>query len=196
MYSISSFPLYDKPILQRLMRKLSNEELNRISQDDYANSEKIPIVIILDNVRSLTNIGSVFRTGDGFRIEKIILCGISTCPPHRDIHKTALGAELSVPWEYFENTNIAVLSMRKKGYHIASIEQAEGSTMLQDLTLDQKTHIALIFGHEIKGVNQTIVDISDECIEIPQFGTKHSFNISVSVGIVLWEVTSKLKIKK
>lgn len=175
------------------MRKLSNDELNRMSQVDYANSEKIPVVIVLDNVRSLNNIGSVFRTGDGFRIEKIILCGISTCPPHRDIHKTALGAELSVPWEYFDDTTTAVLSLRKKGYHIASVEQAEGSTKLQNLSLDNKTHLALIFGHEIKGVDQTIVDLSDECIEIPQFGTKHSFNISVSVGIILWEVVAKLK---
>ncbi|MCK5821486.1 MAG: RNA methyltransferase [Bacteroidales bacterium] len=175
------------------MRKLLNDELNRMGQEDYAGSEKKPIIIILDNVRSLNNIGSVFRTGDAFRIEKIILCGISTCPPHRDIHKTALGAEMSVPWEYFDDTLKAVLSLREKGYHIASIEQTEGSTMLQNLSLENKTPLALIFGHEIKGVNQAVVDISDECIEIPQFGTKHSFNISVSAGIVLWEVAAKLR---
>jgi len=177
------------------MRKLSNEELNRMSQGDYADSEKIPIVIVLDNVRSLNNIGSVFRTGDGFRVEKIILCGISTCPPHRDIYKTALGAELAVPWEYFDDSMSAVIYLKKEGYHIAAIEQAEGSTMLQDLSLNNKTPLALIFGHEIKGVDQAIVDISDECLEIPQFGTKHSFNISVSVGIVLWEIATKLKDK-
>ncbi len=178
------------------MRKLSNDELNRIDQEEYAGSDKIPIVIVLDNVRSLNNIGSVFRTGDGFRIEKIILCGISSCPPHRDIHKTALGAELSVPWEYFEDTLTAVESLRNKGFHIAAIEQVEGSTMLQNLTLENKTPLAIIFGHEIKGVDQAIVDICDECIEIPQFGSKHSFNISVSAGIVLWEVATKLRSRK
>lgn len=174
------------------MRKLLNEELNRMHSEDYLSSDKTPIVIILDNVRSLNNIGSVFRTGDGFRIEKIILCGISTCPPHRDIHKTALGAEKIVPWEYSDDTITAVNNLKKHGYTIFAVEQTEDSTLLQDLKLKNKVPLALIFGHEVKGVNQKVVDICDECVEIPQFGTKHSFNISVSVGIVLWEIFAKL----
>lgn len=174
------------------MRKLLNEELNRMKPEEYDSSEKNPIVIILDNVRSLNNIGSVFRTGDGFRIEKVILCGISTCPPHRDIHKTALGAELNVPWEYYDDTLKAVENLKEKGYTIFSVEQTEGSTMLPNLNIEKKLPLALIFGHEVKGVNQSVINISDECLEIPQYGTKHSFNISVSVGIVLWEIVTKM----
>lgn len=173
------------------MRKLKNEELGRLSREEYQDTEKTPIIIILDNVRSLNNIGSVFRTADGFRIEKIILCGISTPPPHRDIYKTALGAEESVPWEYYDHTRDAVLQLKIDHYYIAAIEQAVDSISLEDFTLP-KNKLALVFGHEIKGVSQEVVDLSDSCIEIPQFGTKHSFNISVSVGIVLWDIFQKL----
>ncbi|MBT3244763.1 MAG: RNA methyltransferase [Bacteroidetes bacterium] len=174
------------------MRKLKNEELGRISAEEYNRNKKNPVVLVLDNVRSLNNIGSVFRTADGFRLEKVILCGISTCPPHREIHKTALGAENSVPWQYFATAKEAIEDLRSSGYTIMSVEQAVDSTQLPDLSLNGKTPLALIFGHEVKGVDQEVVDLSDECIEIPQSGTKHSFNISVSVGIVLWEVRAKL----
>jgi len=176
------------------MRKIQNEELVRIKPDDYPDSKKLQVTILLDNVRSLNNIGSVFRTGDGFRIEKVVLCGISTCPPHRDIYKTALGAERIIPWEYFENTDDAISSLKKEGKYIMSVEQVENATMLSDLNLEGKAPIALVFGHEIKGVAQSVVDMSDECIEIPQYGTKHSFNISVSVGIVLWEVSKSMNL--
>ena len=174
------------------MRKIQNEELDRIKPDDYLNSNKLPVTIVLDNVRSLNNIGSVFRTGDGFRIEKVVLCGISTCPPHRDIYKTALGAEKVIPWEYYEKTEDAITALKEQGKYILSVEQVENATMLSHLNLKKKSPLALIFGHEIKGVAQGVVDMSDECLEIPQYGTKHSFNISVSVGIVLWEVSKNL----
>ncbi len=174
------------------MRKLKNDELDRLSIDQFRASSKTPVTIILDNVRSLNNIGSVFRTGDGFRIEKVILCGISTTPPHRDIHKTALGAEESVTWEYFSDTLEAIRQLKKEGFHIASVEQAENSIPLNHFIPPKNQALALIFGHEVKGVQQKIINESDSCIEIPQFGTKHSFNISVSVGIVLWEIYSKI----
>ena len=173
------------------MRKLKNEELNRLTIDQYQASEKNPVIVVLDNVRSLNNIGSVFRTSDGFRIEKVILCGISTPPPHRDIHKTALGAEKSVPWEYFPETLDALNSLRNEGYYIASVEQAENSTSLENFEAPTDQPLALIFGHEVKGIQQKIVSNSDCCFEIPQYGTKHSFNISVSVGIVLWELSGR-----
>jgi 23S rRNA (guanosine2251-2'-O)-methyltransferase len=176
------------------MRKIPNEELGRLNPEEYQEVSKMPVTIVLDNVRSLNNIGSVFRTGDGFRVEKIILCGISTCPPHRDIYKTALGAEKVVPWEYFENTTEAICSLKESGYYIISVEQVEDSTPLPDLKLTKDKPVALVFGHEIKGVSQEVVDQSDECLEIPQYGTKHSFNISVSVGIVLWEVSKCLNL--
>ena len=174
------------------MRKLKNEELVRLSREEYQDKEKTPITIVLDNVRSLNNIGSVFRTADAFRIEKIILCGISTPPPHRDIYKTALGAEESVSWEYFEDTRNAVYALKNEAYHIASVEQAVDSISLDAFT-PPDSKLALVFGHEIKGVSQDVVDLSDSCIEIPQFGTKHSFNISVSVGIVLWDIFNKYR---
>ncbi len=174
------------------MRKLKNEELDRLSIDQFRASSKTPITIILDNVRSLNNIGSVFRTGDGFRIEKIVLCGISTTPPHRDIHKTALGAEESVKWEYFPDTLEAVRQLKSEGFHIAAVEQAENSISLNNFIPPKDQHLGLIFGHEVKGVQQEVINESDTCIEIPQFGTKHSFNISVSVGIVLWEISGKI----
>ncbi len=173
------------------MRKLKNEELNRLSKEQYQTSEKTPIIVVLDNVRSLNNIGSVFRTADGFRIEKIILCGISTPPPHRDIYKTALGAEESVSWEYYENTLDAIKILRTEGFFIAAVEQVENSISLEQFSPPPNKPLALIFGHEIKGVQQEAINVCDASIEIPQYGTKHSFNISVSTGIVLWEIFKK-----
>ena len=178
------------------MRKLNTEELNRKSIEDFQKSEKTSIVIVLDNIRSLNNIGSVFRTADAFLVEKIYLCGICATPPNREIHKTALGATESVDWEYFKETESVIEKLKTDNYKIISIEQTENSTMLNDFYPEKDKKYAIILGNEVKGVQQKIVDLSDLVIEIPQFGTKHSFNISVSVGIVLWEVTSKLKIKK
>lgn len=174
------------------MRKLKNEELNRPDVEQYRQKKKVPIVVVLDNVRSLNNIGSVFRTSDAFNVEAIYLCGITACPPHRDIQKTALGATESVKWKYFKTTEQAVIELRKNAHKIYSIEQAEDSIYLNNFKPLKVEKTALIFGHEVKGVQQSVVDISDHCIEIPQFGTKHSFNISVSVGIVLWEVYNKI----
>jgi 23S rRNA (guanosine2251-2'-O)-methyltransferase len=173
------------------MRKLLNEELGRKTVDQFRSSEKTPFVIVLDNVRSHSNVGSVFRTADAFLIEKIVLCGITATPPHRDIQKTALGATESVPWEYFPTTTEAVTKLKKNGYKIIGIEQVEGSLELQDFSVEEGRRYALIFGHEIKGVDQEVIDQCDKCIEIPQFGTKHSFNIAVSAGIVLWELNRK-----
>jgi len=169
-------------------RKLKNEELDRKSVEEFKESEKIPVIVILDNVRSSNNTGSVFRTCDAFLVEKICLCGITSTPPNKDIHKTALGAEDSVSWQYYKNTEDAVRELKNAGYLIISVEQTEESIPLQDFRKNPKHKYALVFGHEVKGVSQGIVDISDYCIEIPQFGTKHSFNITVSVGIVLWEL--------
>ena len=168
------------------------DELNRISVEEYKQAEKTPIVVVLGNVRSMNNIGSVFRTADAFRIEKIYLCGITATPPHRDIHKTALGAENSVDWEYVEETLDCVKRLRDEGYAVYSVEQAEGSVMLQDFKADgRKT--AVVFGNEIDGVAQEVVDASDGCLEIPQYGTKHSLNVSVTAGIVMWDLFSKIK---
>lgn len=181
-----------KRIRLAMKRKIPNDELGRISPQEYQQLPANRITIVLDNVRSLNNIGSIFRTADGFRIEKIILCGISTPPPHRDIHKTALGAEEVVPWEYTEDPLEALSALRKRGYHVAAVEQVEESTPLDKLAVTHATPLALVFGHEIRGVSQPVINASDECIEIPQFGTKHSFNVAVSVGIVLWEVHQRL----
>ena len=175
------------------MRKLKNSELNRISIEEFKSSEKTPIVVILDNIRSLNNIGSVFRTSDAFLIEKIYLCGITAKPPHKDIHKTALGATDSVDWEYSKNTIDAVRKLKEDGYTILSIEQTEKAIMLQEFILESNQKYAVVFGNEVKGVQQEVVDESNCTIEIPQFGTKHSFNISVSAGIVLWELFKKVK---
>lgn len=174
-------------------RKLKNSELNRINPEEYKASEKSPLIIILDNVRSLNNIGSVFRTADAFLIKKIYLCGITAKPPHKDIQKTALGATESVGWEYVENILDVVSNLQGEGKFIASIEQAEGAVNLQDFSLQKSLDYALIFGNEVKGVQQKVVDVSDAVIEIPQFGTKHSLNISVSVGVVVWDFFSKIK---
>jgi len=169
------------------MKKLLNSELNRLSLEEFRKIQKFPVVVVLDNIRSLNNIGAVFRTSDAFLIEEMMLCGITGIPPHREIEKTALGATLSVKWEYFEYTLHAVKELKKRGYRIISVEQTAGSVKLNDFTPDIKEKYAIVFGHEVKGVQQDVVDISDLSIEIPQLGTKHSINIAVSAGIVLWE---------
>ena len=170
------------------MRKLLNEELDRLSVEVFKTVDKIPFMIVLDNVRSLNNIGSVFRTADAFRLEGIYLCGITATPPHREIHKTALGATESVYWEYREETTDAIAELKEKGYQIYSVEQTDGSVLLDQVQISDKQKYALVFGHEIRGVDQQVVDMSDQCIEIPQYGTKHSLNISVAAGIVIWEL--------
>jgi len=175
------------------MRKLKNEELNRISADEYKKAEKMPLVIVLDNIRSLNNIGSVFRTADAFRVEKIYLCGITGKPPHREIHKTALGATESVDWEYQEKTNEAIVKLKNSKYKVVAIEQMESSINLSDYKPEPNEKLALIFGNEISGISEDIIKDIDLCIEIPQFGTKHSFNIAVSAGIVLWHLFTNRK---
>lgn len=174
------------------MRKLKNSELNRKTEEDYKNSVKNRVTVVLDNIRSLNNIGSVFRTADAFLIEQIYLCGITATPPHNDIRKTALGAENSVSWKYFENTKDAVLELINQEYLIFSVEQVENSLKLQEIPVSPNKKYALVFGNEVKGVSQEVIDISHKCIEIPQEGTKHSINISVCAGIVIWEFYKKL----
>ncbi len=176
-------------------RKLKNEELNRISVDEFKSSGKTPLIVVLDNIRSLNNIGSVFRTADAFIIEKVYLCGITAKPPHRDIQKTALGATETVEWEYFENTLDVIQKLKKEGCKIASIEQTENAVMLNDYNITKNEKLAIVFGNEVSGVEQNIIDESDVVIEIPQFGTKHSLNISVSVGVVIWDLFNELKVK-
>jgi len=175
------------------MRKLKNCELDRLSVDEYKEVAKTPITVVLDNIRSCNNIGSVFRTSDALLIEKVVLCGITATPPNKDIHKTALDAEKSVPWEYFEETEAAILQLKEKGYRVFAVEQVENSIMLPDFTPEKNQKLALVFGNEVKGVQQSVVNICDGAIEIPQYGTKHSFNISVSAGIVLWDLTNKIR---
>ena len=178
------------------MRKLKNNELERVSVDGFKAAKKTPIIIILDNIRSLNNIGSVFRTSDAFLVEKIYLCGITATPPHKDIHKTALGSTDTVAWEYVENTMDLVNKLKTEHVKICAIEQAEKATMLNRFEVESNQKYALIFGNEVKGVTQDIVSSSDAVIEIPQFGTKHSLNISVSCGIVVWDLFSKLSTYK
>ena len=167
-------------------RKLQNEELHRISTADFKTARKLPVVIILDNIRSQNNVGSVFRTSDAFRVEKIYLCGITSTPENREVHKTALGAEEAVEWEYCKDTIEVVNRLKAEGYHIYAIEQAEHSTSLENFQTDPQKKYAFIFGNEVSGVSQDAVDASDFSLEIPQYGTKHSLNVSVSIGIVLW----------
>jgi len=175
------------------MRKLKNSELGRINIEEFKKAKKIPLIVVLDNIRSLNNIGSVFRTSDAFLIEKIYLCGITAKPPHKDIHKTALGATESVDWEYVDDTLQLIEKLKNSQIKIVSIEQAENSTMLQDFILEKDQKYAVIMGNEVKGVQQEVVSASDFCVEIPQFGTKHSLNISVSCGVVLWDFFKKIK---
>jgi tRNA G18 (ribose-2'-O)-methylase SpoU len=171
------------------MRKLNVLEMNRISIDEFKRSKKNPLVVVLDNVRSMYNVGSVFRTADAFRIESIYLCGITSCPPHPEIHKTALGAEEAVEWEYFKSAVEAVKKLQQQGYDVLAIEQVEGSTLLQDFTPAENKKYAVVLGNEVKGVAQEVVDCCNGCLEIPQFGTKHSLNVSTTAGIVMWELT-------
>ena len=168
------------------MRKLLNSELGRLSLEAYKTSPKIPVVIVMDNVRSAYNVGSAFRTADAFAVEAMYLCGISAQPPHKDIHKTALGAYQSVNWQHFPTTIEAIQQLKEKDYLIIPIEQVDKSISLENFKAEKDKKYALVFGHEVKGVDEAIIDMADACIEIPQFGTKHSLNISVSVGVVLW----------
>lgn len=170
------------------MHKLKIDELNRISTKEFKEAKKLPLVVVLDNVRSMNNIGSVFRTSDAFRIDSIYLCGITATPPHPDLHKTALGAEYSVDWKYYKNTLDAVNELKGNGYIVYAIEQVEGSIKLDNLQLENDKKYAIIMGHEVKGVAQEVVDACNGSIEIPQYGTKHSLNVSVSAGITLWKI--------
>jgi 23S rRNA (guanosine2251-2'-O)-methyltransferase len=174
------------------LKKLTTEELNRIGTIEYKQAAKKPVLIVLDNIRSLNNIGSIFRTADAFRIEGIYLCGITACPPHREIHKTALGATDSVDWKYFENIEKAVIELKKNSYKILAAEQTDNSTKLQHFFPEKEQKYALIFGNEINGVSTSMVQSADICIEIPQYGTKHSFNVTVSAGIILWDILFKM----
>lgn len=176
------------------MRKLLNWELGRKSVKQFQKSPKSPFVIVLDNVRSQSNVGSVFRTADAFLVERICLCGITARPPQRDIQKTALGATESVSWSYYPTTMEAISELKGKGYQLIGIEQAEGSIELQNMVITDKEKYALVFGHEVNGVDQEVLNKCDKCIVIPQFGTKHSFNIAVSAGIVLWELNKNLTV--
>ena len=175
-----------------MYRKLKITELNRISVEAFKEADKLPLVVVLDNVRSLHNIGSVFRTSDAFRVECICLCGITAVPPHAEIHKTALGAEDTVDWKYYQNTVDAVDELKRNGYTVFSIEQAEGSIMLDKWEMDRNKKYAIVFGNEVKGVEQEVINHSDGCIEIPQYGTKHSLNVSVTAGIVIYECANRL----
>ena len=197
-----------------MSRKLDTEEIIRISTDEFKQTKKIPLVVVLDNVRSMHNIGSVFRTSDAYVVEKVVLCGITAQPPHPDIHKSALGAEFSVDWEYYADTNDAVTALKEQGYEVWAIELAENSVMLQDFFNQSEcssklgelskglrgmpnsqlsTRYAVVLGNEVKGVQQSVIDQCEGCIELPQFGTKHSLNVSVTAGIVIWEFFKHLK---
>lgn len=177
------------------MQKLKTEELGRVGIEDFKKQEKLPIIVILDNVRSMHNIGSIFRTSDGFAIEKIYLCGITAQPPHREIEKTALGATQSIEWDYSANINELIPELKAAQYTVIAIEQAHNSLMLNDFSPKTSEKYALIFGNEVNGVSDEAMKLIDTCIEIPQFGTKHSFNIVVSAGIVLWDFFAKLKLR-
>jgi len=169
-------------------KKLSLKELNRVSLDEYKKTEKLPIIIVLDNIRSMSNIGSIFRTSDAFKVKTIHLCGITSKPPHREIRKTALGATESVAWKYFTNTMDSIHELKEDGYQIISIEQVRNSTLLQNYQPNSSQKIALVVGNEVNGVEQEVIDESDICLEIPQYGTKHSLNVSISAGLVIWHV--------
>ena len=174
------------------MSKLRTIEMNRLSIEEFREAPKLPLVVVLDNVRSLYNIGSIFRSCDAFRVKSVYLCGITATPPNAEIHKTALGGEDSVEWKYFEKTEDVIQQLRQEDYFIYSIEQVENSTRLQNLSLDATKTYAVIFGNEVKGVSQNVVDLSNDSLEIPQFGTKHSLNVSVAAGIVIWEFARQL----
>lgn len=176
-----------------MREKLSMQQLGRISVDEYKSSEKSPLIIIADNVRSMHNVGSIFRTSDAFLVEKIYLCGITPTPPHREIQKTALGATESVDWQYAENTVEVVNQLKKEGWTILALEQTTNSVMLDELKVEKGEKIAIVLGNEVEGIDQEVINLCDKAVEIPQFGTKHSFNVSVSCGIMLWQVYLCLK---
>ena len=176
-----------------MMRKLSMEELHRLSKNEYEAAEKLPVVMVLDNVRSLSNVGAVFRSADAFRIGQLFLCGITACPPHREIHKTALGADETVPWRYFNSTEDACRELKAMGYRIFAVEQIEGSVMLQDFKAEP--NMAFILGNEVDGVSEEALPFCDGALEIPQQGTKHSLNVSVCSGIIMWDVFRQLFLK-
>ena len=175
------------------MRKLSMDELNRISKDDFKQADKLPIIIVLDNVRSLSNVGAFFRTADAFRIGELFLCGITACPPHREIHKTALGADETVKWRYFDTTEAACQTLKAEGYKIFAVEQVEGSVSLEDFRFEPQT--AYILGNEVEGVSEEALPYCDGAIELPQAGTKHSINVSVCAGIIMWELFEQLYLR-
>jgi tRNA G18 (ribose-2'-O)-methylase SpoU len=174
------------------MRKLKNEELNRISTEEFRKIAKLPLVIVLDNIRSMHNIGSVFRTSDAFLVESVYLCGITAVPPNKEIHKTALGSTESVKWKYFNKTTSALNDLKSLGYIILGIEQTNESIRLQDFFFKKEEKYAVVFGHEVRGVEQEVIDTCDYTLEVPQYGTKHSLNISVCAGIVIWEIFKKV----
>ncbi len=175
------------------MKKLSVIELDRVSKEEFKTIDKTPLVVVLDNIRSLNNVGSVFRSSDAFKLEKIYLCGVTATPPNAEIHKTALGAEDSMEWEYEEDTKAVVAKLKQEGYKIFAVEQVQNSIMLDRVELDKTNKYVLILGNEVKGVQQEVVDMCDYAVEIPQFGTKHSLNVSVAAGIVIWEFFKKLQ---
>ena len=176
------------------MRKLKITEMHRISTEEFKAAEKLPLVVVLDHVRSLYNVGSVFRSSDAFRVEFICLCGITATPPQVEIHKTALGAEDAVDWKYYARTQDALDDLKSAGWEVWAVEQAEGSVMLQDFVPEEGKKYAIVLGNEVKGVQQEVIDRCDGCIEIPQFGTKHSLNVSVTAGILIWEFARKMKL--
>ena len=174
------------------MKKLRTIEMDRLTVDEFKQADKLPLIVVLDDVRSMHNVGSVFRTGDAFRIEAVYLCGITSTPPMAEIHKTALGAEDSVTWKYFDTALEAVETLKAEGYEVYSVEQAHGSTMLQNFTPISNKKYAVVLGNEVKGVHQEVIDASDGCLEIPQFGTKHSMNVSVTGGIIIWHFAKNI----
>lgn len=174
------------------MKKLRTIEMDRLTVDEFKQADKLPLIVVLDDVRSMHNVGSVFRTGDAFRIEAVYLCGITSTPPMAEIHKTALGAEDSVTWKYFDTVLEAVETLKAEGYEVYSVEQAHGSTMLQNFTPINNKKYAVVLGNEVKGVHQEVIDASDGCLEIPQFGTKHSMNVSVTGGIIIWHFAKNI----
>ena len=174
------------------MKKLRTIEMDRLTVDEFKQADKLPLIVVLDDVRSMHNVGSVFRTGDAFRIEAVYLCGITSTPPMAEIHKTALGAEDSVTWKYFDTALESVETLKAEGYEVYSVEQAHGSTMLQNFTPINNKKYAVVLGNEVKGVHQEVIDASDGCLEIPQFGTKHSMNVSVTGGIIIWHFAKNI----
>ena len=175
------------------MRKLRVTEMNRLTVDEFKAADKLPLIVVLDDVRSMYNVGSVLRSCDAFRVEEVLLCGITAVPPHPEIHKTALGAEDSVSWRHYESAMEAVAELKSRGVRVMAVEQCEGSTMLNDFTPEEGRRYAVVLGNEVKGVRQEVVDACDGCLEIPQFGTKHSLNVSVTAGIVVWKFCEKVK---